>query len=240
MARELTDEERRIARELRSAYVRGERPSELLRRLQCEGVIGANLIVLTQAAFGIGLHHTACVSAWEAKDVSDERLDRYLVPKIDAALKAEELGIADAREYLGQQHGPEAIANLLQRAIMSGRLDLVRLVLEEYGFDPNVPTSDGIAALHVAVECYEPEIIEYLCTHGADPNARKPGGWTPLHLAVDIEADSGHQEERPPAVRLLEILLAAGADRGLPDDEGKTAKDLAIEWGHATAARLLG
>lgn len=152
----------------------------------------------------------------------------------------EELSVEEARKHLDRKQVSEAISELLQRAIISGRLDLIRLVLEERGLDPNIPTSDGSTALHVAVEYYDPEIVKYLCAHGANPNARKSGGWTPLHLAVDIEADSAFQEERPPAVRLIEILLAAGADSSLTDDEGKTPKDLAVEWGHETAAQLLG
>lgn len=150
------------------------------------------------------------------------------------------LSIEEARVYLNGNHAPVVTAELLQRAIMCGRRDLVRLILENRQFDPSTPTSDGFTALHIAVEYYELEIIRDLCAHGADPNARKPGGWTPLHLAVDVEADSAHQEERPPAVELIKALLAAGANSSLTDDNGKTPKDLANEWEHTIAARLLG
>jgi ankyrin repeat protein len=134
---------------------------------------------------------------------------------------------------------PGEIPELLQQAIRAERFDLLRLLLEGHDADPNSPTPYGLTALHVAVEFYQADMVEYLCAHGASPNAQNPDGWTPLHVAVDIEADSAHQEDREPSVGLIRILLEAGADARLRDKKGLTPRDLAAEWGHDAAAQLL-
>ncbi|BGP40721.1 hypothetical protein JCM10449v2_004683 [Rhodotorula kratochvilovae] len=51
---------------------------------------------------------------------------------------------------------------------------------------------------------------------GADLDARDSYGYAPIHLATD----RGH-------AATVKVLLAAGADRSLPDEDGNTALDLA-------------
>lgn len=62
------------------------------------------------------------------------------------------------------------------------------------------------------------EVIAYLIEIGADPNAAAAGGITPLHRAVRNRCSD--------AVR---VLLAAGADPYLANDNGSTAFTLA-QW----------
>ncbi|KAI5475650.1 hypothetical protein MNV49_001067 [Pseudohyphozyma bogoriensis] len=53
-------------------------------------------------------------------------------------------------------------------------------------------------------------------------------GYTPLHLA----ADRGH-------LKVVEVLVKAGADTSIKEEEGMTALELAEEAGHVEIATLL-
>ena len=55
-------------------------------------------------------------------------------------------------------------------------------------------------------------------------------GFTPLMYAATI--DQGH-------TRLVEALLAAGADRGVRNREGRTAREQARRLGHGALAEAL-
>ena len=129
----------------------------------------------------------------------------------------------------------------------------------------NLPSPDGWTALHLAAFFGHAAVVARLLARGADPalwsrafehnlplhaacagrhqkadavglliavtrdlDARQGGGWTPLMLA----SANGMAET-------VDALLAAGADRILVNDAGKTAAELAREHGHdAIAARL--
>ncbi len=84
-------------------------------------------------------------------------------------------------------------------------------------------------ALHAAVALgRNPETVKLLVEHGAEVNAVQAGGFTPLVQA----AAAGH-------AALVQILLAAGADREARCDRGKTAADYARERGHHEVLALL-
>ena len=68
-----------------------------------------------------------------------------------------------------------------------------------------------LSALHVAVICHRPALVERLLQAKATPNAQDARGWTPLHHA----ALANH-------VELMERLLKAGADQRLETDTGGT------------------
>ncbi|GAA5931472.1 hypothetical protein JCM3775_006864 [Rhodotorula graminis] len=63
---------------------------------------------------------------------------------------------------------------------------------------------------------------------GVDLNERDSYGYAPLHLATD----RGHAD-------VVKALLAHGADRSLPDEDGNTALDLARLAEHADLVELL-
>jgi ankyrin repeat protein len=60
------------------------------------------------------------------------------------------------------------------------------------------------------------DVVMFLVESGADPNAAAAGGVTPLHRAVRNRCSAA-----------VKTLLRAGADPGLPNDNGSTARDLA-------------
>jgi hypothetical protein len=131
----------------------------------------------------------------------------------------------------------------LQAASSSAHPTIVRLLLQA-GADPNArPGFHGMSPLFLAtataalqsraertgdvlekaVEC-----VELLLQSSASPNTLAPGGFTPLHVAAEIGND-----------RIVDALLAAGASTALTTDQGQTAKDVAMSWGHEEIAEKL-
>lgn len=82
--------------------------------------------------------------------------------------------------------------------------------------DPNMANADGLTALHQA--CIENSLkcATLLLQNGANANAKDNDWWTPLHAA----AACGHW-------RVLNVLLASGADVRLINADGDLAVDLA-------------
>jgi ankyrin repeat protein len=88
--------------------------------------------------------------------------------------------------------------------------------------------------------------VNDLIQEGADVNAADPsaGGVRPLHLAVDIECEDAcrrNDEGDPnavPVASLSRILLVAGADPHLTNENGETAIDWARNRNHAWALAL--
>jgi ankyrin repeat protein len=70
---------------------------------------------------------------------------------------------------------------------------------------------DGFTALHGAVLCNQPSILQYLVDKGADPTIKSRLGWTPLTLTQGIFM-ANSKKEFPVAA---EILKKAMAQKGL-------------------------
>jgi ankyrin repeat protein len=73
------------------------------------------------------------------------------------------------------------------------------------------PRWDGFTALHGAVLCNQPSILQYLVDKGADPTIKSRLGWTPLTLTQGIFM-ANSKKEFPVAA---EILKKAMAQKGL-------------------------
>src|SRR5262249_20079899 len=114
-------------------------------------------------------------------------------------------------------------------AIFFGHADLARLLVEA-GADVNEPSRNAIHVypLHSAVESGNVGLLKLLLTHGAKADPVEFLGATPLHSA----AARGSRE-------MVQELLAAGADPKRKTGDGKTAADLARQYGHAQLAMEL-
>lgn len=114
-------------------------------------------------------------------------------------------------------------------AVFFGHLEIARLLVDA-GADVNRPSDNSfrVAPLHSAVESGNVALLELLLAHGAKPDAVEFLEATPLHSA----AARGNRE-------MVEKLLAAGADRHRKTKDGKTAADLARQYGHPEIAAEL-
>ncbi|MFJ6940093.1 ankyrin repeat domain-containing protein [Streptomyces sp. NPDC101132] len=90
---------------------------------------------------------------------------------------------------------------------------------------------------HQAVESAEHATLTRLLDEGADVNEVCCGQTLLMH-AIDLEGDSALQSGEPADTALIAILLAYGADPAMAL-EGKTARDLACQYEHVMAIRLL-
>ncbi|XP_014663141.1 PREDICTED: putative ankyrin repeat protein RF_0381 [Priapulus caudatus] len=132
-------------------------------------------------------------------------------------------------------HGADANAadsygqTSLHYAAYSGRLNIMRLLLEA-GAVPNVAhTKSGETPLMYAAWVGEEAMVQMLLSHGADANATDSYGWTSLHIAVC----SGRLD-------IVRLLLEAGADPSVADTEsGMTPLMMAVRKGNEAAVQML-
>jgi len=121
--------------------------------------------------------------------------------------------------------------------------DRVVAYLISAGSDIDVRGADGWTPLHLACASGSHRAVRALVDGGADVDAVAKGGSTPLHLALVVVLGKEHRELRRQAVRcarrMLERLLAAGADPKVLDSRGRCPADIAREKGAQTLALLL-
>ncbi|WP_275540897.1 ankyrin repeat domain-containing protein [Streptomyces sp. TM32] len=146
----------------------------------------------------------------------------------------------------------------LYLAAVSGRADLVRLLLEA-GAAPDEesrgePGSEGLPLCAAACRG-DAGAVRELLAHGADPNLREDNatGSTPLMwaiegahvdivrllLAANADPDAGHHGRTPlmlaaeqGSTRIVQALVCHGADPHLTDALGRSALQTARERGH--------
>lgn len=100
-------------------------------------------------------------------------------------------------------------STLLMAAIRQGRTASVEALLEG-GADPNRVDARGDTPVHAAAFSGKAALLRAVLAHGGDPNARNPyTGVTPLVQAL-----------LSPDARQYEVLLDAGADPGIADNNG--------------------
>lgn len=109
--------------------------------------------------------------------------------------------------------------------------DIVQLLLQHEGINPNALDQRGSSALHLAAWAGHTEICKFLLNHPtlpADPNTRTAEDETPLHFA----AQHGH------LTALIE-LLAHGADPNIVNIRDETPLDLAAQYGRLQVVQIL-
>jgi uncharacterized protein len=113
-------------------------------------------------------------------------------------------------------------------------LEDVRRYLDEGG-DVNGRFGSGDTLFHNAASNVEIEIVRLLVARGADVNAKGSHGYTPLHHAVDMECNTQSRVgySRASELPLTRVLIDAGADETLRDDDDKSARDIAGAYGEA-------
>lgn len=140
----------------------------------------------------------ASYDAWAAAGLDD---DERLQTLLDA-----DSAVVNAKDPFG--------VTPLHWAARAGALNCLRLLLEA-GADANATNKSKRTPLHFAAETDNPHqaaAIDLLVRHGALLDAQDRKGRTPLHRAT-YEG----------CLAAVEALLAAGADRTIPNKTGKTA-----------------
>jgi ankyrin repeat protein len=117
----------------------------------------------------------------------------------------------------------------LLRALSGSQVQLAKFLVEN-GADVSMGNKWGQAPLIYALWDRDPGMVQWLLDKGADPNTKDntPFGYTSLHWSVRM----GNQ-------KLIELVLAAGADVNLKGSDGKTALQLAREKGQTEIVELL-
>jgi hypothetical protein len=92
--------------------------------------------------------------------------------------------------------------------------------------------------VHWAVESGDAEGLARYLSEGADPE-EICHGFTLLTHAIELEGDSALQTREPLSSALTAIILAYGADPELPCPDGETPLQVADQYDHAPARRLL-
>ncbi|XP_062903254.1 ankyrin repeat domain-containing protein 53 [Mobula hypostoma] len=122
--------------------------------------------------------------------------------------------------------------NAVHYAAQNGRLECLRVLLEEYNMDVNLPDLQGYRPIHMILNkecqfCAE-HCLNYLLDIGADPNVQTIDGQSPLHQAAEVGL-----------LDCITTLVEAGANVKAKDRKGQIPYDLAKLWGHRTCARYL-
>lgn len=180
------------------------------------------------AVFGASYSEAALISAYNNGylDIVDSLLEQGVNPNVcddngeSLIIKAAENGHHALLKKLVEYQADVNCRNasslpLITILAKDGHTELVKLVLDA-GADVNLADSGGITALYRAASFNHVATVQLLIERGANFNATtKKGKWTPLMIA----AEEGYQ-------RIVEVLLEAGANTQLMNNDNKTAKTL--------------
>ncbi|XP_072022874.1 uncharacterized protein [Amphiura filiformis] len=120
----------------------------------------------------------------------------------------------------------------LHLASLHGRLDCLKLLIEKYNVDVDLPSTTGWRAVHLAINNRTGkralQCLQYLLDQGANAS-----------LVNDDELTPAHQAAIEGSVNGLQALINAGAKINIPDSKGHLPIDYAKLWGHRKCARIL-
>eukprot|EP00618_Florenciella_parvula_P012394 CAMPEP_0119483234 /NCGR_PEP_ID=MMETSP1344-20130328/10732_1 /TAXON_ID=236787 /ORGANISM="Florenciella parvula, Strain CCMP2471" /LENGTH=876 /DNA_ID=CAMNT_0007517711 /DNA_START=56 /DNA_END=2683 /DNA_ORIENTATION=+ len=167
----------------------------------------------------------ACASATESTPAVEEALRFYAESGDEARLTALlERGIVNV---LATDEGAQMTA--LMYAAENGHVECVRLLIEA-GSDVTAKdgTYDMTALMHAAEEGHV-ECVDVLIKAGSDVTATTFDD--DENTALHYSAEKGHDP-------VVKVLLEAGADITATNEDGYTAKDLALQEGHTAVVAL--
>lgn len=133
------------------------------------------------------------------------------------ALAADRDNVEMLQAFLDAGADPATDPEAVSRAALQIEPDPLRLLLDAGG-NPD----DGI---HAAARKLRPRNVKVLLEYGADPNTKTLEGKTPLMLSSHLD--------------ITRILLAAGADASIRDNNGRTALDYAKRRGREDLITVL-
>ena len=106
---------------------------------------------------------------------------------------------------------------------IDGNVDAVRSWVAS-GADINVVDERGDTPLMEASRCHRAECVAEMLRLGADARRVHNYGWTALHYVAWRGSDFGGGAE------VVRLLVAAGCDAAVRDNDGRTAIELARRW----------
>jgi cytohesin len=163
---------------------------------------------------------------WESATLEDDGAGpplRELSPLWAAAANVVDLarpGLPTVQRVLGWHP--------LHVAAMSGSIDLIQRLVQQFDCDLRVKSMNSWTPLHYAAAYNQVAAIEALCALGCEVAVADAVGSTPMHVA----AGEGHLE----AVR---ALAALGCSPQVVDRDGCTPLYCAAAWNRIEAVRLL-
>ncbi len=138
--------------------------------------------------------------------------------------------LIDAGADVNQQDNIQDSPYLLAGA--QGRVEILAMCLA-HGADLTSTNRYGGTALIPAAEKGHTQAVQLLLDAGVDPNHVNRLGWTALHEAI-VLSDGGPEHQR-----IIQALLAGGADPNLADGNGIRPLSLATQRGHRQSAQIL-
>lgn len=146
------------------------------------------------------------------------------LPELRAFRDVEKLNVAQAKDSNG--------GTPIHRACVMGKLPLVKVLLSEFGCDPNAADNNGRVPLHWACQRRFLPIVKFLVEAcQCDCNVQGSCGMTPLHFAVMVGDSS-----------IVQYLVESGrctASYSLKDAAGLTPRQIALKFGYADLVEYL-
>ena len=114
---------------------------------------------------------------------------------------------------------------VLNEAARSGRMEMIRYLVEELKLPVNQQDYFGWSPVFCAAQHCCIEALQYLLEHGGDPNLPDKDGVTPLMRAFHDEFSTCEIH-----IRIAELLVKYGADVNRRNKYGNTALFYAVSW----------